>query len=126
MNQLQAQLSQLRFQTEEVGDKLTAVFNGEPEPRASLLSRFLLPSTSFVIGVLNDIARIEDGIDSTYAWENPEVYVELFPDRMTIEPYAAGTEEELPRVELGLDEVKLLLFEWGAALQRCLIGRGKG
>lgn len=115
----------MQFRTEEVGEKLTAVFGGESEPRASLLSKFLLPSTSFVIAVLNDIARIEGGIDSTYAWENPEVYVELFRDRVTVEPYAAETEEDVPQVEITTDEAKLLLFEWGTALQQWLMRQRK-
>jgi hypothetical protein len=107
-----------------VEGKLTAVFTGESQLRQSLLSRFLLPSATFVIDLLSDILRVERGFYDSYAWENPEVHIELFIDRVTIEPYIAETAEEVPQIELPIEEVKLLLFEWGAALQRWRLGHG--
>lgn len=115
-------LTQVQFRIQEVEGKLTAVFTGEPQLRAFLLSRFLLPSVTFVIDVLRDMVRIESGCDSSYGWENPEVLIELFQDRVTIEPYIPETEEDVPQIELPIDEAKLLLFEWGAALQRWQLG----
>jgi len=113
----------VEFRIEEVEGKLTAVFPGEPQLRAFLLSRFLLPSATFVIDLLSDILRVERGFSDSYAWENPEVYIELFNDRVTIEPYIAETAAEVPQIELPIEEAKLLLFEWGAALQRWQLGR---
>lgn len=113
----------MKFQIEEVAGKLTAVFAGEPPDRAFLLSRFLLPSATFVVDLLSDILRVERGFSDSGAWENPEVYIELFSDRVTIEPYISQTKEEVPQIELPIEEAKLLLFEWGAALQRWQLGR---
>lgn len=115
-------LNQVKFQIEEVGGRLTAVFVGEPELRALLLSRFLLPSATFVVDLLGDILRVQRGFYDSHAFENPEVYIGLFKDRVTIEPYIAEAEEDVPQIELPLDEAKLLLFEWGAALQRWQMG----
>jgi hypothetical protein len=115
-------LNQVKFEIEEVAGKLTAVFAGEPPDRALLLSRFLLPSDTFVIDLLSDILRVERGFSDSYAWENPEVHIELFINRVTIEPYIAETAEEVPQIELPIEEAKLLLFEWGAALQRWQLG----
>jgi hypothetical protein len=116
-------LNQVQFRIEEVEGSPTAVFIGEPQLRAFLLSRFLLPSATFVIDVLSDMVRLERGFDNSYAFENPEAYVEVFKDRVTIEPYIAETGEGVPQIELPIDEAKLLLFEWGAALQRWQMGR---
>lgn len=113
----------MQFRIEEVEGKLTAVFIGEPELRAFLLAGLLLPSVPFIVDVLNDMLNIESGLSDSYGWENPEVLVELFSDRVTIEPYIAETEEEVPQIELPVDEAKLLLFEWGAALQRWKLGQ---
>lgn len=113
----------MKFRVEEINSKPVAVFADETPLRTLLLTQFLLPSDSFVIDILCDILRVEKGFYESYAFENPEVYIELFKDRVTIEPYLAEEETEVQGIEIEIDEAKLLLFEWGAALKKWQLAR---
>ncbi len=108
----------MNFRVQESGDQLTAVFDGGESLENSLLSKFLIPDKYFVADILHDITLVERGFYQSHAFENPEVYIELFRDRITIEPYVGEEETEIPKIEMSLDSAKLLLFEWGAAVQR--------
>ena len=102
-----------------------AIFDGEDSLRNSLLSGFLDSSQYFVVDILHDISRVEQGLYSSYAHENPKVFIELFKDHITIEPYIEEDETEIPMMEIPLEKAKLLLFEWGVALQRWRMNRKK-
>lgn len=108
----------MRFRVVETGDDLTAIFDGGDSLQNSLLSRFLVSSRYFVVDILHDISQVERGMYPSHAYENPEVFVELFKDHITIEPYIKEDETEIPKIQIPLEKAKLLLFEWGAALQR--------
>jgi hypothetical protein len=116
---------QMRFHLKETDDRLIAIFDGEDSLRNSLLSKFLDSSKYFVVDILHDISRVEQGLYSSYAHENPKVFIELFKDHITIEPYIKENETEIPMVEIPLEKAKLLLFEWGVALQRWRMKRKK-
>ncbi len=116
---------QMRFRVEETDGGLTAVFNTEDPLHDLLLSRFLVPSKYFVPDILYDISLVERGLYPSHAFENPEVFVGLFKDHITIEPYIGEDEAEIPKVRIPLERAKLLLFEWGAAVQRWRIKRKK-
>lgn len=115
----------MRFRLKEADNKLMAIFDGEDSLRNSLLSGFLDSSKYFVIDILSDISRVEQGLYSSHAYENPKVFIELFKDHITIEPYIGEDETEIPMVEIPMENAKLLLFEWGVALQRWRMKRRK-
>jgi hypothetical protein len=115
----------MRFHLKETDDELIAIFDSEDSLRNSLLSGFLDSSKYFVVDILHDISRVEQGLYSSYAHENPKVFIELFKDHITIEPYVGENETEIPMVEIPLEKAKLLLFEWGLALQRWRMKRKK-
>jgi len=113
----------MRFRIVETDDNLTAIFDGEDSLQNSLLSRFLISTKYFVVDILHDISLVERDIYPCHAYENPEVYIELFKDHITIEPYIGEDETEIPKVRIPLERAKLLLFEWGVALQQWRMGR---
>ncbi len=102
----------------ETDGELMAVFDSKDSLHNSLLSRFLVTSKYFVVDILHDISLVERDLYPSHAYENPEVFIELFKDHITIEPYIAEDETEIPKVQIPLEKAKLLLFEWGVALQR--------
>jgi hypothetical protein len=108
----------MRFRVVETGDDLTAVFDSGDSLHNSLLSRFLVSSKYFVVDILHDISLVERDVYPSHAYENPEVFIELFKDHITIEPYIGEGETEIPKVRIPLERAKLLLLEWGVALQR--------
>ena len=108
----------MQFRAEEINDQLTAIFDTEDSLQNYLLSRFLVSSKYFVADILHDISQVEREVYPSYAFENPEVFIELYKDHITIEPYIDEGETEIPMVEIPLEKAKLLLFEWGVALQR--------
>lgn len=115
----------MRYRVVEIDNRPTAIFNSKDPMRNSLLSQFLVSSTESVVNLLYDISRVESGFYSSYAFENPTVYIELFKDYITIEPYVEEHETEVPQIEIPLDSAKLLLFKWGVTLQRWQIKRKK-
>ena len=115
----------MRFRVEETGDRLMAVFDTGDSLNDSLLSRFLVPSKYFVPDILHDISLVERNIYPSHAFENPEVFIGLFKDHITIEPYISEDKTEIPKVRIPLERAKLLLYKWGVALQRWQIKRKK-
>jgi len=111
----------MKFRVEESSDQLTAIFDTEDPLQNSLLSRFLVSSKYFVVDILHDISMVERGIYPSHAFENPEVFVELYKDHISIEPYVEEEETEIPKVNMPLETAKLLLLEWGVVLQRWLM-----
>lgn len=109
---------QMRFRVEETDDRLTAMFDTGDSLRDSLLSRFLVSSKYFVTDILHDISLVERRLYPSHGFENPEVFVGLFKDHITIEPYIREDETEIPKVKIPLESAKLLLFKWGVALQQ--------
>lgn len=116
---------QLEFRLTETDGQLMAIFDGEDSRLNALLSQFLLPSTMFVSILLYDISKVDRGYDSNFPFEHQVGYVKLFKDRITIEPYDQAQETEASPIEIPLEKVKLLLFEWGVALQRRRMKRKK-
>ncbi len=108
----------MRFRVIETDDELLAIFDSKDSLHNSLLSRFLVSSKYFVVDILHDISLVERDLYPSHAYENPEVFIELFKDHITIEPYISEDETEIPKVRIPLEKAKLLLFEWGVALQR--------
>ena len=116
----------MKFRVEESDNQLTAVFDSENPLQNSLLSQFLVSSRYFVVDILHDISLVERGLYPSHAFENPEVYIELYKDHITIEPYIGEEEEtEIPQIEMPLESAKLLLFKWGLAIQRWRMRRKK-
>jgi hypothetical protein len=111
----------MKFRVEEINNQLTAIFDTEDSLQNSLLSRLLVSSKYFVADILHDISQVERDIYPSYAFENPEVFIELYKDHITIEPYIDEDETEIPMVEIPLEKAKLLLLEWGVVLQRWLM-----
>jgi|SRR5215207_9954586 len=111
----------MKFRAEETNDQLTAIFDTEDSLQNSLLSRFLVSSKYFVVDILHDMSLVERGIYPSHAFENPEVFVELYKDHITIEPYIGEDETEIPKVKIPMDRAKLLLLEWGVVLQRWIM-----
>jgi hypothetical protein len=115
----------MKFRVEEINNQLTAIFDTENSLHNNLLSQFLISSTYFVVDILHDISLVERGFYSSHAYENPEVFIELFNDYITIEPYIGEDETEIPKVKIPLEKAKLLLFEWGVVLQRWRVWQEK-
>jgi hypothetical protein len=108
----------MEFRVAEVDGRPTAVFDGEDPQRNSLLSCFLASSKHFVVDILHDISLVERDIYPSHGFENPDVFIEIFKDHVTIEPYIAEHETVIPKVKISLEHAKLLLLEWGVVLQR--------
>ena len=115
----------MKFRVEEVDGRPIAVFDGEDPQRNSLLSCFLVSSNYFVVDILHDISLVERDIYPSHGFENPEVFIEIFKDYVTIEPYIAEDETIIPRVKIPLEKAKLLLLEWGLVLQRRRMSLGR-
>ncbi len=111
----------MKFRVEKTGDQLTAIFDTEDSLQNSLLSRLLVSSRYFVADILHDMSLVERGIYPSQAFENPEVFVELYKDHITIEPYIEEGATDIPKVRIPLEQAKLLLLEWGVVLQRWLM-----
>ncbi|HEX3557912.1 MAG TPA: hypothetical protein VHU19_01825 [Pyrinomonadaceae bacterium] len=111
----------MEFRVEEIGDQLRAIFDSDNPLHNSLLSGFLVSSKYFVTDILYDISLVEKGLFQSYAFENPEVYIELYQDHITIEPYIEEDETEIPTLRIPLERAKLLLLEWGVVLQQWLM-----
>jgi hypothetical protein len=116
----------MRFRVAEIDNQPTAIFTSEDQRRNALLSQLLLPSTEFAVNLLYDITRVERGWDSTYSYSRHQVvYIRLFKDRMTLQLYDKGDGRDLTQIEIPLDSMKLLLLQWGLALQRREMKRKK-
>jgi hypothetical protein len=109
----------MRFRVAEIDNQPTAIFTSKDQRRNTLLSQLLLPSMEFTVNLLYDIMRVGRGFNSTYSYSRHQiVYIRLFKDRMTLTPYDKGDGRALTPTEIPLDSAKLLLWQWGLALQR--------
>jgi len=116
----------MEFHVEEVGGRPRAVFEDEGPLRGSLLSYFLHPAPYFVPDMLYELTMVERNSVESSGFDTPYVDVTFHRDRVVIEQFLAeGEEGEPPRVTISLDEAKLLLLEWGVALQRRKVERGR-
>lgn len=116
----------MSFRLEEVNGTPRAVFEDEDALRRALLPLFLHPAPYFVPDMLYELSLVERNATESSGFDTPHVYVEFFRDGVVIEKSAAeGDEGEPQRVTIPLDEAKLLLLEWGVALQRRHIERAK-
>lgn len=116
----------MRFRVEEIDNRPTAIFTSKNQRRNALLSQLLLPSTEFAVNLLYDITRVERGFDSTYSYSRHQVVsIRLFKDRVTLQLYDKGDGRDLTQIEIPVDSAKLLLWQWGLALQRWEMKREK-
>jgi hypothetical protein len=119
--------SRLKFRLEEIDGEPHAVVEGVGATEETLLRHFLLPAPHFVPDVLYEISLIERRAVESSGFETALVDVRLLTDRVVIKSKIRdeGEGEESEAV-IPLDEAKLALLEWGAALQRWRMEREKG
>lgn len=109
----------MKFRLEEIEGILTAVFEEGYPLRMKLLSHFLHSDPYFVPDMLYEISMVERNAVESSGFHSPHVNVEFFRDRVVIEKVVSEDEDGDPQsVTILLDEAKLLLLEWGVALQR--------
>ena len=104
-----------------------AVFEDEDPLRRALLPHFLLTAPYFVQDMLYELAVVERGSVESSGFESEHVCVQFFRDRVVIEAWLPEERdgEEPDRLEISVQEAKLLLLEWGAALERRRLGSGE-
>jgi hypothetical protein len=109
----------LKFRLEEIDGEPHAVVEGVGATEETVLSHFLLPALHFVPDVLYEISLVERLAVEASGFETELVDVTILPDRVSImSKLSMGGAGQLTGVTLPLDEAKLMLLEWGAALQR--------
>src|ERR671939_1852478 len=109
----------MEFSIEEVEGTPRAVFEGEGRLRGSLLSHFLRPDPYFVPDMLYELSLVERNTVESSGFDTPHVHVEFFRDRVVIEkPTGEHEGAETQVLTIPPDEAKLLLLEWGVAMQR--------
>jgi hypothetical protein len=101
----------------EIDNQPTAIFHSKDQRRNALLSQFLLPSTKFVVPLLYDISKVERGIAVT-SFKHEIGNIKLCKDRIIIESDGTAGEMKSPPIEIRMESMKLILFLWGAAVQR--------
>jgi hypothetical protein len=96
-----------------------AVFKDRDPIRAQLLSYFLQPSPYFIPDILYEISLVERQAIETSGFETAHVNVLFFRNQVVIEPQSPEIKSDRStQVTLTLEEAKLLLLEWGVALER--------
>lgn len=114
----------MEFYLEESDDTPQAIFTGVDNPLNALLGHFLNPAPYFVPDILYEISLVERRVVESSGFQSEYVDVQVFHDRIEIKArpnaLAKGAAEEFT---LPLTEAKLLLMEWGAALERWRSGR---
>lgn len=119
-----AQITSLEFYLEEIGDTPKAVFTGTDHPLNVLLGHFLNPAPYFVPDILYEISLVERRVVESSGFESEYVDVQVFHDRVEIRARPnALSEGAAEGFTLSMTEAKLLLLEWGAALERWRTGR---
>lgn len=111
----------MKFRVEEIEGVPRAVFEDEEPPRRELLALLLHPDPYFVPDMLYEISLVERGAMESSGFDSPRAEVRFFRDRVVVEACSVDKhagEEGIERVEISPDEAKLLLLEWGVALQR--------
>lgn len=115
----------MRFRVEEVSGKPRPVFLGRNTLRKSLLTHFLPYTSESVINLLQEISWVEIGRDTSAYFNGGMIDGEIYRDRVVIEYLEPDGSGNYPKVEIPLEEVKLMLFEWGTALQRWRVKKSK-
>lgn len=108
----------MRFRVAEIDNQPVAIFTSKQARRNSLLSQFLLPSTRFVSMLLYDISKLERGIPLINSFQHQVGNIKLFKDRIIIEPEDTAGQTKAPPIEIRMERMKIILFQWGAAVQR--------
>lgn len=104
---------------EEIDGEPRAVIDGADRDEEALLQQFLLPAAHFVPDVLYEISLVERLAVESSGFETGLVNVQILPDRVSIKLKLGIDGAGSPAgVVLPLEEAKLMLLEWGAALQR--------
>lgn len=108
------------FRLEEIDGIPRAVFDDEDPPRREFLPLLLHPAPNFVPDMLHELSLVELGVAEYSGFDTPHAEVLFFRDHVVIEKYLPedSDDEEPPRLEISVEEAKLLLVEWGAALLR--------
>lgn len=107
----------MRFRVAKIDNRPTAIFNSKDQRRNALLSQFLLPSTEFVVPLLYDISKVQRGIAVT-SFKHEIGNIKLLKDRIIIEPDDTAGETKAPPIEIRMESMKLILFQWGVVVQR--------
>jgi hypothetical protein len=114
----------MRFRVAEIDNRPTAIFSSKDQRRNALLSQFLPPSTILVSMLLYDISKVERGVAVT-SFQHEVGTIKLCKDRLIIEPGDAAGETKAPPIEIRMESMKLILFQWGAAVQRWEMKRNR-
>lgn len=105
----------MKFRVKKINGRRTAICEDKDK---LLLSKILLPYKASIIDLLHNISLAERKLGEKYDCENLVVTVGMLLDSITIGPPALDEEVRVSYLELPLADAKLLLFEWGAILQR--------
>jgi hypothetical protein len=105
----------MEFRVEKINGRLVAICEDKEK---FLLSKVLLPYKAFIIDLLHSISWAEKKLYEKHDCENLVVSVGMLLDSITVGPRALDDEVRVSYLELPLADAKLLLFEWGAILQR--------
>ena len=108
----------MRFRVAEIDNRPTAIFTSKDQWRNSLLSQFLLPSTRFVATLLYDISKLERGIPLINSFQHQVGTIKLFKERRIIEPDDTTGGTKAPPIEIRMERMKIILFQWGEVVQR--------
>ena len=110
----------MSFRLEESDGVPRAVFEDEDPLRRALLPLLLHPAQYFVPDMLYELSIVERGVTEYSGFDTPHAEVLFYRDRVVIEtPLPKERDGDEPdRLELTVDEAKLLLLEWGVALQQ--------
>lgn len=109
----------MEFYLEEIGDAPRAAFTGIDRPLNVLLGRFLNPAPYFVPDILYEVSLVERRVLESSGFESAYVDAQVFQDRIEIRARPnALAEGAAEGFTLPITEAKLLLLEWGAALER--------
>ena len=109
----------MKFRLEEIDGEPRAIVEGVGTIEEALLGHFLLPAPHFVPDVLYEISLVERLAVEASGFETELVDVRIMTDRVSImSKLRMGGAGQPAGVTLPLDEAKLMLLEWGAALQR--------
>lgn len=98
-----------------------AVFREVDPTHNELLSGFLNPAPHFVSDILYEISLVERNALEISGFETADVRVIINRNLIIIEPFETVDQQQL-KITLPLTKAKLLLFEWGVALQRLDLG----
>jgi len=105
----------MEFRIEKINGMSVAICEDKEK---LLLSKVLLPYKGVIIDLLHNISWAERTLCEKHDCENLVVSVGMLLDSITVGPRALDDEVRVSYLELPLGDAKLLLFEWGAILQR--------